>query len=245
MNKSEEEILLIEAYLQHRLDTYKTMQVQKRIKQDRGFAQKVEEYKNIIEGIESYGEEEFRSELESWEDQDPYSQPKTSWWPMAAVFVALAVVIGYWLVPDISTQDPDIFAAHFEPYDDIISTRDIDDSEILNRAFSFYNKGQFDSAAQYFARYLEVIPDRSIEFYWGISLLGADASAEALPIFERLSNDHGFLLQEAAQWYWGLNLLKVENQDQASAVLSNIAGEENHDFQLQAQALLKELSSSN
>ncbi len=241
MNSSEEEILLIEAYLEHRLDTYKTLQVEKRIKEDREFAQKVEEYKNIIEGIGYYGKEEFRSELESWEEEDPYSPPKTSWWPMAAVIVALAVVIGYWLVPGSSTLNEDVFTAHFEPYDDIISTRNIEDTEDLNQAFTFYNDNQFDSAAHFFARYLAVIPDRSIEFYHGVSLLASGNSDKALVILMRLSEDQGFLLQEAAQWYLGLTELKAGAVKQAKETLQEIAAHEGHDFQQQAQEVLAEI----
>ncbi|MDH3710432.1 MAG: hypothetical protein OER04_11115 [Cyclobacteriaceae bacterium] len=244
MNRSEEELLLIEAYLQHRLDTYKTLQIEKRIKEDSKFAQKVKDYRNIMEGMASFDEEEFKSELEGWEDEDPYSKPKFTWWPMAAVIVALAVVVGYWLVPSGQTDTNDLFAAHFQPYDDIIHSRDIDDSAILNQAFSFYNKGQFDSAAQNFAYYLEVIPDRSIEFYRGVSLLAANAGTESLPIFERLSNDNGFLLQDPAQWYYGLNLLKEGESEQAEIVISKIAKHEGHDFQAQAQKILEMFSQS-
>lgn len=241
MSSTEEEILLIEAYLEHKLDTYKTLQVEKRIKEDKAFAQRVEDYRSIIEGVEAMGAEEFTSQLESWEDENPYTKPKALWWPLAAMLMALAVVIGYWLIPEEPLDGQDLFASHFQPYDDIISTRNIDDTALLNKAFSFYNNQQFDSAALYFGGYLEIIPDRSIEFYQAVSLLAHDHHQEALPILFKLSQDRGFLLQEAAQWYLGLAQLKAGDQDRAVEILSNIKETEGHDFQEQAREILSDL----
>ena len=241
MNKHEEEILLIEAYLENRLDTYESLKVQKRIQEDRDFAKKVQDYRKILDSIEAIGEEDFKAQLEEWEEDNPYVQPKTQWWPMAAVLIALAVVIGYWLIPSpTTTSQQELFAENFQPYDDIISARNLNGSEVLNLAFTYYNQGQFDSAAVNFSRYQDLSPNPSIAFYQGVSLLAAGNAKESLLIFEGLANDQGFLLQEAAQWYWGLALLKEGQRDQCKQVMENIASNEGHDYQQSAQAILKE-----
>ena len=241
MNKHEEEILLIEAYLENRLDTYESLKVEKRIQEDKDFAKKVKDYQKILDSIEAIGEEDFKAQLEDWEEDNPYVQPKTQWWPMAAVLIALAVVIGYWLVPGpTTTSQQDLFAENFEPYDDIISARNLNDSEVLNVAFRYYNQGQFDSAAVNFSRYQDLNLNPSIAFYQGISLLAEDNTKESLVIFEGLTNDQGFLLREAAQWYWGLALLRDGQMDQCKQVMENIASSEGHDYQQSAQAILEE-----
>ena len=241
MNKHEEEILLIEAYLENRLDTYESLKVQKRIQEDRDFANKVQDYRKILHSIEAMGEEDFKAELEEWEEDNPYVQPKTQWWPMAAVLIALAVVIGYWLIPSpTTTSQQELFAENFQPYDDIISARNLNGSEVLNLAFTYYNQGQFDSAAVNFSLYQKLNPNPSIAFYQGVSLLAAGNTKESLVIFEGLANDQGFLLREAAQWYWGLALLKEGQMDQCQQVMENIASSDGHDYQQSAQAILKE-----
>lgn len=136
----------------------------------------------------------------------------------------------------------DLYAAHFEPYEDLISTRSSENGleQLSQQAMAKYNAGEYKEANKLFDEILANQPDDQLLFlYAAISYMKVDRDQESLEILEQLSNQNT-AFQETANWYLGLLQLKMENKATALQQFKELAASSG-EFSDRAAELVKEL----
>lgn len=140
----------------------------------------------------------------------------------------------------------DLFAAHFKPYDDIISVKGVgyttDSIDLIRQiGFSFYNRERFDSAILVF-RFLQSSGYHSdtISFYLANAILGTNQSPdEAIIILKDLSEGNSVFKQQSA-WYLALAYLKMNKPEEAIKELTLLSAESEH-YRAQCMKLIEKL----
>ncbi len=139
-----------------------------------------------------------------------------------------------------------LFAAHFQPYDDIISVKGDETpndsiARILRMGFNFYNGAQFDSASVVF-RSLYSVGNQSdtVAFYLANAVLGSDHSPdEAIILLKDLSLKNS-IFSAQSRWYLALAYLKRGQPEEAKRELLLLSEESDH-YRKLGRKLLKAL----
>lgn len=264
MNFSEEsDIDLIERYLRDELTSEERIDFMNRMKGDPEFAEKTEDYAMIIQGIANQGATAFRRELTAWENEirhdemnlprirvsdapkkEKPSMPLSSWsryFSIAAAVAALLVALLYVIDYKKDRKLNELFAAHFSPHDELLSTRGNGTHVTLAEALESYNAKNFAEAVSRFEQYLKENPnDYQAWFYFGVSQLAAGKNSDAVTSFDVVI-DRKIIFRDSAEWYKALALIKLNDASGARKLLSQIASTEGHDYREKADALLREL----
>lgn len=137
----------------------------------------------------------------------------------AAAVLALAVVT-ITINNDLGPSTPEqIFAAHFEPYENQELTRgSTDEKQIRSSAYTAYDLKNFEEAIEIFGAltpgYKEEMDDA---FYIGISRMELGRWESAVDILEKVvDSDSEYKIE--ASWYLGLSYLRMGDRDQASMI---------------------------
>lgn len=116
-----------------------------------------------------------------------------------------------------------------------------DATALFNRAIKNYENGNYGIAAQQFEGVVRLQPDNSSAyFYWGVALLLADRSAQAIAPLEKAVDLEGGSLRDRARYYLALAYLKTRQLDRARAQLEAIL-QNTCPYRVHAEELLRQL----
>ncbi|MFZ6011869.1 MAG: hypothetical protein ACOYXT_16125 [Bacteroidota bacterium] len=251
MTPESSDIDLIEGYLKNALSPEEVRLFHQRLKEDADFAEMVDDYKDIITGIKSFGHQELQNDVSRWEREIREEElmkaskrffiSRKLYLPIAASVVLLVSVAIYFFMPERARSNEELFITHFEPYEDVLSVRgDMPNAE-LQQALADYNRQVYPDAVLHFERYLRSNPqDFDAYFYCGLSQLASGDALEAIKLFREVI-DHRSLLIEQAEWYSALARIKLNDMKVAARELDKISKQRNHDYQERAKTLLRQL----
>ncbi|MFY0593333.1 tetratricopeptide repeat protein [Roseivirga sp.] len=136
-------------------------------------------------------------------------------WSVAAVFVLIASFSYLLLKP----SQPE-FSDYFNHFDQLMIFRGIDSLGVSD-GIEAYDRKEYDIAYSK----LEGITGLSYEgrYYLAISALGSNRSAEAITIFEELSEDDSNKYYQQIRWYLGLSFWQFKDEDAAINILNQIS----------------------
>lgn len=254
MDNEELDIELIEKYLKGTLTPEELKNFDQRIKDDADFAEKIEDYKDIIDGIQLASHHEFKAEVASWEEEIKAEEGKgkqlvfTPWkkyLSIAATLILLVTAGIYFLMPPKAVDSQHLFYAYFTPYEDIITVRG-DESDVfqekLQQAMVHYNNQNYQGAITLFRSYLESKPeDDAARLYLGICFLTEKEFKKSIDSFDPIISTEG-RFKDQAEWYSALAYLASQDLDRAKQSLSFIVDQQGHDYNKKAIALLKEIN---
>ncbi|MEL6561968.1 MAG: hypothetical protein AAFQ94_27520 [Bacteroidota bacterium] len=152
---------------------------------------------------------------------------------MAAATVSL-ILLGFYWTGFLGKSDQALFEAYFEPYENLISSRNTDFSQ-LEEGMQLYSAAKYAEAIAAFEKYPDNTSDE-LHFYRGISLLAVGRVADAIADFEKVRSG---MYHQQAKWYLALSQLRAKQRSRAVETLHMIgAGDFNHQ---NAQELIEEL----
>ena len=245
--REENDIDLIEKYHKGTLSAAEVQAVKARMESDAVFAAIVTDYTDIIESVRKSGKKKFKATVAEWEAEIRHEEPHhsskpgmfRSYWQLAAVFLLLAVAAIYVFYPAGKETPPDLYAAYFVPYEDVINIRD-KANPLLTEAIHFYNEKQYELAADRFSKFTTDYPDDlDARFYLGISLLESGRAEESISTFGEVIFGNG-LLKEQAEWYRALAYLKLGDIETCKKLLGGV-NRDGHDYRAKARDLLGKL----
>jgi len=251
LSQDEKDIDLIENYLKGALSPEESALVKKRIIQDPDFAEKINDYKDVIDGIRLSGRDEFSAAVADWEkdirkEEGGSREIRFTTFPkkylrLAAVFLVLMMAALYIVISSRSDDPQELYASYFAPYEDVINVRDNSTTTGLSDAMEFYNKGDYKKASSSFQAYLSDHPDdHDARFYAGVSQLAAGSPELAIIDFEKVIQANT-IFREQAEWFLALGYLKINNTTAAKNFLREISQKQGHDYQEKATELLRQL----
>lgn len=251
MTREEADIDLIERRMKGQLSEEELRQFDSRVTSDLQFAAKVDDYSDIISGIESFHLYGIRQEVENWEkeiqagdQQTPMVPIQRSWrkyLSIAAAVIVLAIAAVFVITPGEKTNQ-ELFAINFSPYQNILTVRDGTGAhESLGYAMKLYDEKKFAEAIPYFQKFLdENNGNEDALYYLGISWLAERNPAQAIATFKQLGKQNNVYRDQAA-WYLALANLLQGNERAAKELLTDISRDENHDLKEKADDLLNAL----
>lgn len=167
------------------------------------------------------------------------------------ILLLLLAIAGIYMLRQILSEETDIsdkvYAEHFEPFTNVIQERhrgaDTETNKSIggvgDQAMQLYDARQYTEAYELFEA-AELLSEHE-RFYKGICALETGHIAEAIAIFNGLSQKEEFSLNDAAQWYHALSLIRMDKTEKAIAVLNTISLSSDHYKKETAQIILEQL----
>lgn len=248
----ENDIALIESYLQGELDAEKKSELEQRLVHEPDFKQLFEDTEIMIQGLNQLKHKSLLSRIDELESglANPLEVKKEArvvYWTVqriAAVFIGLAVVaITSWYVVrgDGSVSGPALYENYHKVYPNVVvpTTRGEEDLTLLVRTFRAYDQGLYDSAAVLFEELLLEDRREFVRLYGGLTYMEADQPDRATFLLTTIISEKGeYEIQ--ATWYLALNYIKTEEYDNAKSLLMDLTSTSTT-YQEKARELLKKM----
>ncbi len=225
----------IEAYLADELSDEARRAFEQRLQTDPAFAAEFALHKDTHQLLVLGKQLAYKERLRALDAETSVSV-RPLWWrwqAAAAVLLLLVAAAVLWLwQPGVGP-----YRAAFSPYPDRLSLRQDGSQAQVQPAMAAYQDRDFERAAARF----EVLAEQdtgntAYQFYWGVSLLGADQAARADAVLGAISPRS--LYFQASQWYRALALGQQGRISEAQPILRGIAADSRHPYQEKAQLLL-------
>ncbi len=165
---------------------------------------------------------------------------------VAAAFLILAAAWYFFSKTGAQRSGEELFATYFElpaPVNERDGSASNSSQELLwQSAMAAYSNKEFAKAIELLAPAVEQpgfpYAERG-KLFLGLSYLMKNDSGQAIAVFENMSTESSY--QQDATWYRALALLKMNNVAEARPVLEQIAGDQRHFKNGEAQEILKSL----
>ncbi|MCE7996063.1 MAG: hypothetical protein HEP71_29055 [Roseivirga sp.] len=248
----ENDIALIESYLQGELDAERSNEVEQRLAQNTDFRLLFEDIKTMTEGMGKLKHKSLLERIDKLETglENPLTSKKETkvvYWTIqriAAAFIGLAVIatVSWFALSRGSQVDKStLYAEYFTAYENVIvpRVRSDEDVTLLVRTFRAYDDGDYTTAVELFDELLIEDQRVFVRFYGAIAYMENGNTAKTLDLLKGVINEHGDF-ETQATWYLALNYIKREDYDNAKSLLEELAGSSTT-YQKKAQELLKKM----
>ncbi len=152
--------------------------------------------------------------------------------------VILLFAAGIWALSYLTARKAgpeDVFAENFRPYEDVISSRSLGDTDgLLRESMEHYKAGSYEQALTGFNSIL--LQDEKEPFallYAANSALTLGKTQEAIALLQRLDALQNPVLQDVSRWYLALAYLRMGEKEKASDLFQYLIETESA-FQSQA-----------
>ncbi|MFK8105266.1 MAG: tol-pal system YbgF family protein [Saprospiraceae bacterium] len=242
----------IDDYLLNRLNKTEEQAFEIEMSKNQALATAVQQQQKIIEGIESYGRDAFKTYLKEIH-QDVIETSKTSpllpakknnfrkiiCWTIAAGMLLLSI---FWFLKPKNNEIEKLYAQHYVPYDLKVQSRTGDTLTLWIEAKALYTKKTYAKALPLFKSLLEKQPTNILaQLGAGICLLEINEPVKAIRYFDRIINSNDLLYKDQAQWYKGMALLKLKDVEAAKAIFESLASTPSADHHKAAKEILQQL----
>ncbi|CAM3579078.1 tetratricopeptide repeat protein [Flavobacterium gelidilacus] len=239
----EELYIAFENYLNNEMTSEEKVDFENKLQNQESFKKQFELYKETTQFLEvkfSNDTIDFKENLKSI-SKDHFSDTnkkkskvislQSKWFAIAATLV---VFVGVWFMN--SGGNPTY--SDFNQHENANFTERGSVIKDLKAAQEAFNDKNYEKAIPLFEKVLEEYKRPEIEFYYGISLLEVNKTAQAEVVFNNLKDGKSVYNQKAT-WYLALTKLKVEDFEACKTYLKEISSD-SEDFE-KAQELLNEL----
>ena len=222
---------LIERYSDGELNADEITAFEKRLAEDAAFLKAFQQEKELMQGIEEFGNQQLRKQLdvihleetgqveipdvkEPPSHFDPFEAPKADgkvvgmtrryWW-LAAAALGVGMVARWFMATNQPTPQQlyAIFAVH-----DFDFTEMGTNEELLAQSERLLKEKKYASALPIINQYLSANPDDvKVKMAKGIALLETGKYSEAQVVFETIGREN-MIMENEANWYLALSFLK-------------------------------------
>lgn len=260
MNKQEEDMMLVERYLDNTMTATEREAFETRLGQDKDLKETIKDIEFLVEGIRYSARKELLTQLQELESQiaaevqeDEQAETKVvplyqrSWMSVAAALALILVsTIAYQLWPaggkgDMAMTDRYI-QQHFPS--EYSTTRSAAESDVAtpNKAYYLYEGGNYAAAASLFLQILEKDENPDMLFYAGNSLLKVGEYQKAVDLFEQVNTRYPqYEYSCEASFMQALGAIKLKNKQDAIVKLEQVTVCDDSTIANNAKALIEEL----
>lgn len=246
----EEDIALINLYLEGNLSDDEIDIVEQRMEKDPVFQARVEIIRDT-EVAQKLGTPEFRNIVEEVGQsykKSSHGQKKTisigyRKWVMAASILAL-LVSGFLLLYVFSSpaDSEQLYAEYFTPYPNNMTVRNDVENDLLSTAMGLYDAEKYQEAIAAFERIEKNERSETVVFYEGLSYLSDSQPKKAILKLSLVADNDQSNYQIQAKWYMALAHIKDRASDKAKQLLNDISmNTKSEVYAKKAKLLLKKL----
>jgi len=248
----ENDIALIESYLQGELSAEREQEIEERLKADADFKLLFDDTRVMIEGLSKLRHKSLLGRIDQLESSlgnplEVKKEAKTIYWSaqrVAAALIGLAIVAGatwYSMTSNNAASGGDLYEEYFSAYSNTIVpiTRSNEELTLLVRTFRAYDEQVYDSATIYFDELMLTDQREFVRFYGALAYMEADDTQKTTLLLKTIISEQGDF-QTQATWYLALNYIKREEYNNAKSLLKELAGSSTT-YQEKAQQLLSKM----
>lgn len=248
----ENDIALIESYLQGELDAERKSGVEQRLAEDADFKLLFEDTRVLIDGLARLQHKKLLGRIDELESglSNPLKskkEVKSIFWTvqrMAATFIGLAVVAmaSWYIIRDDGTMNgPALYAEYHQAYPNVLvpTTRSEEELTLIIKAFRAYDQQVYDSAEVLFTELLREDEREFVRFYAALAYMEMDKSDQGIDMLKTIISEQGEF-ETQATWYLALNYIKKQEYDNARTLLEELGGASTT-YQTRAQELLSKM----
>lgn len=172
--------------------------------------------------------------------QEPKPVEHSIFWKVAAAILLVSLPALYLLLNGLGGHQ-DLYASHYVPYQDVVSTRGSAGQSVWNEVMRQYNRGayeqtweamtEFDAPTKSSATYL---------LYAGIVHLELSETARSQAYFQQLIDLRDPQFSEYGYWYLALAQIRLEEYERAKHTLKHLDNDASF-FKEKARAILQDL----
>ncbi len=246
----------LDGYLRGQLSGDELEQFKLELKSNPDMATEFELQEKIIKGIGTYVHRDIRGKLKGFQKDwytrqekstpTPAASPKRRrlMYPLIAVAATflIAVTALFWLNQKASTSSTELYAAYYQPYAALSTSRDNSGETQTMQANDFYKNKEYDKALPIFEKLLDEKANNSkLLLVSGICQMELGKFDVASQYFQKIINSNDLYLTGQATWYAALCELKQNNVKQTKVLLQQLLAEPKGDRKMEAAKLLDEL----
>lgn len=230
---------LIEKYFSHELDSREANDLKHRAQSSKELQAQFEVERALVHGIRVEAAKADLNFLKGVEQQLARKESANGWYYYAAAASVALLIAAWFVLSPPAASSSDLFAAHFEPYPNVIEPVVRGSSSISARelAFQAYEAGDFAQARAGFEQLTD--RDAGTTLLMGNALLADGETALAIQTFSDLIETSDEYDAEAT-WYLGLCYLKKDDTETATYWFNRLASR-NSPYAAKARRVLDEL----
>jgi len=235
MNKDK----LIYDYLSNSLNSEDKKLFEKLLLEDNTFKEEVTFQADLKQAIRAKQRDDIKKELQKL-DNPKVKLRKISAWAIAASIAVLLFLGSYALLKKETVSQQDLFAANFEPYQNVlhIVVRGKKNNDLVDEAFLYYENNDFAHFLELMSQVKPISLDD--DFYVAIAYLKLGETKKAITILNEYLTARNTRFKQQAYWYLSLAYLKTDQVNAAKKALKEVS--KSPDFkQKEAVKLLKQL----
>jgi tetratricopeptide (TPR) repeat protein len=227
IEKEQQQIELIEQYLDHQLSQKEKEEFEGQLEKDQKFEALYNEMKLIVAGVKNAARRELMENLKKTEQglgivisDNPFHIRKILVPLVVAASVVILISLSLLFSQNRAQNQLNAYLAEaMEPYQNIIHPTQRSDSNILSDAqlaFYYYDVGEYAKAIEIFLQPAMGKEDnqQSIRFYTGNAYMALENYMQAIEIFTILLGSET-IFENQTRWYLSLCYLKVDERDKA------------------------------
>ncbi|MDW3210928.1 MAG: hypothetical protein R8N23_13720 [Reichenbachiella sp.] len=240
---SDQDIELIEKYLDNSLSHEERTQLEKRIEQSDEFERQIKYAELAISDIKSEQEKRVKKELlEIFEDSKKGIEEKTKLrkFSLLAAVISLILCSIFVLDRDSGNIHQTLFMEYYDEYPARPIFRDLNQKDKLSKAIQAYERGQYQGALPFLLEQFSRESDHNLAIYIGNCFLAQDDMDEAIKFFKLAEQSPQADIRANAKWYLALSYLKSAKTDDCKKVLTGIIDQKQLYFK-EAQELLNKI----
>lgn len=238
-NMSSEEFEYIERFYEGDLTPEEQREFERIKSENKEFASKVSDYKQIVTGIQNFHQEKFLNKLDNWdreESKENFFNTNRVYLRAAAAVLLIMIPIGIWLI---TTSSPyqSLYQKYYQPYPDVVSNRSLENN--FQEAMEAYNNAQYEQAISFLKPFRDSNEFPLAKIYLAECYLNIDETESAKSIFIHLKKVSN--IRDLAEWRLALINLRQANVEATKELLNDIVNSPGHDYQANAEELLAEI----
>lgn len=242
--KEENDIELIDQFLEGKLSASEADRVRERIRDDKEFADLFNDLKYVIESTRVAGREEMRNYLKGVAAAEGEPTSKTYlWYWVSGIAATIAIAVSLFVLLSkgpVANPNERLAASYFAPYPNVVVpvVRGVkEDSTARAIAFRHYELGEYELALEELSNIDS--PTRDDLFYKGICSLALKDYATAVKHLKKYEED-GESFATQTKWYLALAYLGSGETDLCRTHLSDLATTDNS-YRARASELLTKI----
>lgn len=211
------DISLLEKYLEGDIEAREVLDLNGNQLSEEKLREEIEVYQNLVLSLEAAG---LKQELQLLRLEKEKSRWKYNYQRVLAYSIAASLLLFLTLTLLRRDNKPELFEDFFTPFEQLLSFRGSLDPK-LDSALLAYSEEDYLKAYSLFQRFNSIETNMDIQFYAGVSALGAKEFNEALNLFKQVLAK-GDKYQQQIQWYLALCHWQLGEFDEATFLLEKI-----------------------
>lgn len=241
----------IEKYLRHELSSEEHQAFENNLLLNPALAEEAKFQEQLVRGMNAYFcREQLKPLLQETEiklraEESRKGQSGKGYFPwliaMAASFLLL-ITAGYFILAD-TTSAPQLYEAYYQPYPNIAAPLERSgNEEVTENPFALYEQRAYELAVPAFEKAMknQQNPQPALRFYYALSLLQTDKTAEAIDQLKAVSTARDTRFFSPSRWYLALAYLKQDTPGEAKRLLKELSAG-NSAYQEKAKQLSRDL----